>query len=214
MTHSILAMGAPRLSVVAKGYYPSCSQYPSKWWLRLCLLFCMLLNWWFQRTVNSKISLLRLQAISKFSGVVRGCLDCFPQMLNLNVFLCWYSSATFLLTHSGWAEAQIPHPKFTLQPQFCLWTQWLSQWSLPNQSSFSWPCGRLFQFQPRSSQNPCSRFFFHTIPRDLQIDSVLDSFALENTPGLWLNIVIVENGCLAASRPRPLEQALLFICTD
>ena len=41
--------------------------------------------------------------------------------------------------------------------------------------------------------------------RDLQIDSAFDSFALENTPGLWLNIVIMEK--LAASGSRPLEQA-------
>lgn len=48
--------------------------------------------------------------------------------------------------------------------------------------------------------------------RDLQIASALDSFALENSPGVWINIVIVER--LAASGPRSLEQALIFICTD
>lgn len=31
---------------------------------------------------------LCLRAISKFSVIVRGCLDCFPQMLNLHIFMC------------------------------------------------------------------------------------------------------------------------------
>lgn len=60
---------------------------------------------------------LCLHAISKFSVIVHGCLDCFPQLLNLHIFMCWCSSATYLLICSGWAEAQIPHPKFTFQPQ-------------------------------------------------------------------------------------------------
>lgn len=62
-----------------------------------------------------------LCAICGFTVIVRGCLDCFPQMSNLHIFMCWYSSATYLLTCSGWAEAQIPHPKFTLQPQPLNW---------------------------------------------------------------------------------------------
>lgn len=79
----------------------------------------------------------------------------------------------------------------TLSFSHSLWTEWLSQWLLLNQSSFSWPFEKLFEFQPCMSQEPWSSFIFDTIPQRI-FKSAFDSFALENTPGAWLNIMILE----------------------
>lgn len=129
---------------------------------------------------------LCLHAISKFSVIVRGCLDCFSQTLNLHIFMCWYSSATYLLTCSAGLKHKFLTP--SLPSSHSLWTEWLSQWLLLYQSSFSWPFGKLFEFWPCVSQKLWSSF---TIPQRISI-SAFDSFALENTPGLRLKIMTLE----------------------
>lgn len=88
---------------------------------------------------------------------------------------------------------------------------WASDHSL-TKAAFLDPFQQLFSFNHVAHKTCAAVPFLVMSPRDLKIDYVLDNFALENTPGPWLNIVIVEK--LAASGPRPLEQVLLFIFAD
>lgn len=129
---------------------------------------------------------LCLHAISKFSVIVHGCLDCFSQTLNLHIFMCWYSSATYLLT--CWAEAKIPHPKFTLQLQPL---NWMAQSVIPPTPEQFFLTLWEVEFRPFMSQKLWSSFIFDTIPHRILI-STFDSFALENTPGLRLKIMTFE----------------------
>lgn len=131
---------------------------------------------------------LCLHAISKFSVIVRGCLDCFLQMLNLHIFMCWYSSATYLLTCSGWAETQIPYPKFTLQPQPL--NRVAEPVIAPKAKQFFLTLWEV-EFQPCMSLKPWTSFVFDIVPQRIFI-SAFDSFAPENTPGLWSKIMILE----------------------
>lgn len=124
---------------------------------------------------------LSLHAIPKFSVIVCGCLGCFPQMLNLHIFMCWYSSSTYLLTCSGWAEAEIPHPKFTLQQQPL--NRMAQSVIAPIQKQLFLT---LWEVVWVSAMHVTETIIFDSVPQRIFIS------AFENTPGLWLTNMALE----------------------